>query len=221
MSRTASAVTVVLAALAGVVIGLVAAGIYLANLEPTYRSSCQFLVTSSEEIVGAGEALNAGRLAEIKVQDYADLALTRELADRIVERTDTPLTPEELQSRIESSAFDDSVRVRVTVSDPAAEGALLYARAYCDELQQYAQEVQPAPIEVLSFVLIDQAAAPTEPTGPPTAAVYLAGAMLGLAVGLSLAWMALWIAGGSRDADAVEAGRSQGLPRASDGNRGN
>ncbi|MEW1938004.1 polysaccharide biosynthesis tyrosine autokinase [Dietzia maris] len=168
--------------------GLVALGISLL-MPPTYQAKTQLYVT-----VSGGDSASAayqGSLgAQQRVQSYAALVNSSQVAQQVVDTAGIELTAGEVASKANATADAKTVLLNLAVTDVDPQRALEIARAY--------GEVLPAAIEKLEtpggggpalakLTVVNPPVLPTEQVSPKVGQNVLIGLAIGLALGAGLA----------------------------------
>lgn len=175
-----AAVTIV-GTLVGLIVSLLAT--------PKYQASIQFYVT-----VAAGDnaaAAYQGSLgAQQRVQSYAALLESTEVAEQVIRETGIEATPEQLVSATSASADAKTVILNLNVTDPDPSQALQIAQGYGEILPETINRLEtpegggPA---LAKLTVVNPPKVPSAPVSPRTEQNILIGAGLGLAAGLALA----------------------------------
>ncbi|GAA4749189.1 hypothetical protein GCM10025783_21790 [Amnibacterium soli] len=181
---------VLLAALvaAGAVAGLLVA----ATARPMYTASATSFVSVGRPSSvgslqqGASAALRAGRL-------YAALATSTPVLADVVEDLHLTATPEALAQRISARTVQDTVLLRIAVTDPSAAQASRIANGVQDRLARTGGALAPAVRQGTALTAIQPAVAPVVPSSPRALVDGATGALGG-----ATAWLLIALVGAVR-----------------------
>ncbi|MGY2083199.1 polysaccharide biosynthesis tyrosine autokinase [Blastococcus sp. SYSU DS0539] len=185
------------------VIGLLlggAAGAGMAMLmTPTYTSSTQLFVTSTDATTTTA-AFQGSQFSQNRVVSYVQLLTSERLAIEVIEAGGFDLTPDQVQNRIEASVVPDTTVLDIVVTDTSPERAQELAAAVAAEFAALVDEVEattttPTDPEVepvttvpVKVTVLDSPEVPEEPTDPNLYSNIAVGLLIGLLVGLALAY---------------------------------
>lgn len=153
--------------LLGVIGGVVAALLLTLLQVPQYTSNMQLIVSSRDSGTTAS-AFQGSQLSQNRVDSYAELITGNEVAGRVVERLQLPMSAGTLNDGITASAVPDTVLIDVSVTDTSAQRAQAIAAALADEFRGMVSDLEapaaggPPPVDV---TVTD---APTLPAAPQT-----------------------------------------------------
>jgi receptor protein-tyrosine kinase len=168
--------------------GLVAATIsYLTT--PLYTSSTQLFV-STPESASTLEAFQGNQLSQARVTSYASLLGSDELAGRVIDQLDLPVTRGQLSGQISAQAVPDTVLLDVWVTDPSPERAQQIAAAVGRQFPELVSELETPEGGGASPVKITVVRAPDVPgvpSSPNTKRNIALGLLAGLVVGAAIA----------------------------------
>jgi receptor protein-tyrosine kinase len=156
---------------------------------PLYTSHTQLFV-STRDSATTSEVFQGSQFSQQRVTSYAQLLTGEELAGRVVDRLDLPMSPTELAKEITATAVTDTVLIDVTVTDPSAERAQLIADGLGEEFITLAGELetaQPGGASPVKVTVTDSPEVPASPSSPQTARNIALGALVGLLIGAALA----------------------------------
>lgn len=178
--------TLVAAALIG---GLIALGMSLLTT-PTYQAQIQFYVTVAGGESAASAAYQGSLGAQQRVQSYAALVKSADIAQQVVEESGVDRTADEIASATSASADTETVLLRLDVTDSEPQVALDVASAFGEVLPRTINELEtpegdgPA---LAKLTVVDPPSLPTEPVAPRTTQNVGIGTILGLILGAALA----------------------------------
>lgn len=172
-------ILIVVATLLG---GLIALSMSLLTT-PQYQARIQFYVTVAGGENAATAAYQGSLGAQQRVQSYAALAKSSDIAGRVASEAEVDLTPAEVVSRTSASADAKTVLLTVAVSDDDPQRALELASAFGEVLPDAIAGLETpeggtAPLAKLTVV--NPPSLPSAPVSPQTTT----NVILGLAVGL-------------------------------------
>lgn len=168
--------------------GLLALGLSLLTT-PTYQSRVQFYVT-----VSAGDSASAayqGSLgAQQRVQSYAQLVKSADIAQEVVDAAGVDLTAAAVAREATATAGNRTVLLDVSVTDTSPERALSVAQGYGEVLPVAINRLEtpdgggPA---LAKLTVVNPPALPSSPVAPKTEQNVAIGIVLGLLAGVGLA----------------------------------
>jgi capsular exopolysaccharide synthesis family protein len=175
--------------LCAVVIGVGALGLSL--LQTKQYSSNARLFVSTAAADQDGSALNsAGQFAVTRVQSYANLISSRELASTVIQKLGINMTPEELADEVKASVAAQTVNLTITAKDPDPHQAQSIAQGYAEAMVNLISSVETpqgqstAPIKA---TIIDNASYNDSPVSPRKKRNIGLGLVIGLMLGLGQA----------------------------------
>lgn len=168
--------------------GMIALGASLLTT-PTYQAKLQFYVT-----VAAGDTAAAayqGSLgAQQRVESYAALVKSEQVAREVVEASGVDLTASEVAEKASATADSNTVLLNVTVTDSVPVRAVRIAEGFGQVLPAEVARLEtpdgggPA---LAKLTVVDPPKLPTSPVTPRTEQNTAIGLLLGLLVGVGLA----------------------------------
>jgi capsular exopolysaccharide synthesis family protein len=172
----------------GSVVALVGAAALLTALTPpTYSSEARLFVSSSQGGTGAYED---SLLSAKRVDTYAGLVNSRQIADRVITRLDLDMQAGDIANQVTATVVPDTVIIEVggTAEDPLEAQAL--TQVVAEEMSAYVTELETplgssrAPLKV---TVVDDAPFPATPDSPDPLRNLGLAAIVGLLLGLGLA----------------------------------
>lgn len=181
-----------IAAVAMVAVAIAAVTTFLAT--PIYQSTARLFVTTagSGESDSGSDAYQGGLFSQQRVSSYASLIRSRELASKVVKELDLDESPTDLAGRVKATALPNSVILDVTASDPDPKDAQAIAQAYADGMTDLIRELETQPGETvppIKATVVDGANLPTSPASPQPARNLAVGLILGLIIGVCVAFL--------------------------------
>ena len=177
----------------GVLIGgLAALGISLLAT-PKYESRIQFYVTVSGGENAAAAAYQGSLGAQQRVQSYAALVNSEDIARQVIESTGLPISVASVVDGTSATADANTVLLDVSVTDTRPETAFRLAEGYGDVLPKVISRLEtpdgggPA---LAKLTVVNAANLPERPVEPNTSRNLLAGLLVGLFGGLGAAVLA-------------------------------
>ena len=167
--------------------GLIALGASLL-ITPLYQAKIQFYVTAAGGEGGAA-AYQGSLGAQQRVQSYAALVESTDIARTVVEKTGINLDPEEVAQRATASADAKTVLLTVSVTDQQPVRALKIAEGYGVVLPESISDLEtpdgggPA---LAKLTVVNPPGLPADPISPQTETNVAIGAGLGLIAGVAL-----------------------------------
>jgi capsular exopolysaccharide synthesis family protein len=172
-------------------LSLIAAGALTYAQTPKYQSTARVFI--STEVTGNSTDAYAASLFSVqRVQSYAQLATSRELMQRVISRLNLDMTPDSLASKISSSVAQNTVIIDITVTDPTAEQAQKIAKAESEVFTDYLTELETPVDKSASPVkasVVDPASYDGKQVSPKPAANLAIAGVLGLLIGLGVAFL--------------------------------
>lgn len=177
---------------AGLLLGLVAAGVVSALAPTRYTATAQSFVAVAERVdgTGQGEIFQGSQFAVQRVKSYAPLAKSPDVLEPVIDQAGLDVTVAELGRRVSVSSAPETVLLDVAVTDADPQRAQQLADAISLRLGQVIEELetpQDATVSNVTISLARPAALPTSPSSPRVLLNLLLGGMTGLALGLVVA----------------------------------
>lgn len=174
--------------------------------ERQYQSTATLFV-ATQNGTSVSEAYQNNLFSQDRVNSYAGLATSEQVAARAVDQLKSPLTPGQLRGKVTALPREGTVLLDVNVADPDPAEAQAYANAIADQLVQVVSEVETSRrggTPTAAAIIVDDANYPTTPMGMKVWLRVLLGAVGGLAVGLLIAIAAGVLDKRLRARDSVE-----------------
>ncbi|MBO0842702.1 MAG: polysaccharide biosynthesis tyrosine autokinase [Nocardioides sp.] len=150
-----------------------------------YASTARLFVSTST--LEDTTALNqGGEFSQARVQSYADLVSSRELAQKVIDQLGLHDSADDLQDRVEATAVVNTVNLTITAKDTDPHRAQRITQAYAEQLSALIKRLETpagskekAPIQA---TIVD----PADFSATPVSPVPLRNVGIGLALGLLL-----------------------------------
>lgn len=174
---------------ASLVCGLAALGMSLL-ITPTYQAKIQFYVTVAGGDNAASAAYQGSLGAQQRVQSYAALVKSSDVASEVIKRQGLDLTPTQLVNTTTASADARTVLLDVIVTDTIPKRALELAEGFGDVLPETIDRLEspdgggPA---LAKLTVVNPPELPSAPIAPQTERNVAIGLLLGLMLGTAIA----------------------------------
>src|SRR3546814_18763987 len=104
-------------------------------MTPKYESKAEIFISSDAQTLAENTSATTGVL--YKISSYANLATHQEVLDRVSQKLDPPLSPDQLEGKVSAAAEATSVILTVQALDEDPAEAQRIARAASEVLAQY------------------------------------------------------------------------------------
>lgn len=164
--------------------------VFSARMTPQYAATAKVFVgpRTVEQDDAAGAFLSELTASQQYVTSYAEMLKSRPLAEIVVQRTQAPITPSELAERTETKIVPDTRLIEVTVTDPSPARAETYVNQMVDAFVKDEGGVFGGGSPITASVL-EQAIRPTDPVSPKPVQNGIIGGLLGLMLGVGVAFL--------------------------------
>jgi len=169
--------------------GLLALGASLLTA-PKYQAKIQFYVTVAGGENAAAAAYQGSLGAQQRVQSYAALVQSSEIAQQVIDRTGATTTADEVVSGTSATADAKTVLLNVAVTDSDPQRALDVAKGFAQVLPEAINRLEtpdgggPA---LAKLTVVNPPVLPTEAVAPKTAQNVAIGLSLGVIAGIGTA----------------------------------
>ncbi|MDS1114670.1 protein tyrosine kinase [Gordonia westfalica] len=166
-------------------------GMYFTSVD--YVSSARLFVTA-EGGTSVGESYQNNLFAEGRVNSYAQIATSEQVATRASEALEGAISPADLRSKTTALPVEDTVILTISVSGPSPQRAQSYAAAVAQQTVEVVQELETSRrggTSAASAVLYDEPGLPST-AGRPWMLWTAIGAGAGLVVGVVVALLLGW-----------------------------
>ncbi len=174
-----------------VVIGLVcmfAAFALTLTQTKMYSSSARLFVSTTTD--DANSLNQGGQFSIARVQSYADLVSSQELATSVINDLGLEMGPDELSESVSAKVATNTVNLTLTVTNPDPHLAQQIAQSYAENLSDMVRQLETPPGEETAPVkvtIVDQASFSDVPVSPKPARNAVLGLVAGLLLGFGLA----------------------------------
>lgn len=157
---------------------------------PVYQARLQFYVTVAGGENAAASAYQGSLGAQQRVQSYAALVESVEIAQQVIERTGLDATPDQVVDRTSATADARTVLLTVSVADSSPDRALTIAQGLGEVLPEAINRLEtpenggPA---LAKLTVVNPPVLPISPVEPKTEQNVAIGLVLGLLSGIGVA----------------------------------
>jgi polysaccharide biosynthesis transport protein len=173
---------IVAAVAVGILIGAVATQL----MTPEYRSTARLFVTTTGG-TSSTESYQGEQFSQQRTGSYAQLLMSEQLAQRVIDKLNLPMSASELASKIRAEIVPRTVLLDVSVSDTSPQRAADIAKALVPEFIAFtgSLETPAGQSEPRSTVtVVSDATTPTSPVSPKLSTNLFYGFFAGLVVGV-------------------------------------
>ncbi|MEX0426792.1 polysaccharide biosynthesis tyrosine autokinase [Nocardioides sp. DS6] len=154
-----------------------------------YASSARLFVSTSN--LDDASALNqAGQFSQARVQSYADLVSSRELAQQVISDLHLSTTPADLSGQVKATVATNTVNLTLTATDPDPHQAQSIAQSYAEHLTDMVRQLETPPGKKqapIKATIVDNASYSDAAVSPKPVRNIGLGVVLGLLIGFGLA----------------------------------
>lgn len=172
-------------------LGTAVGALIIIRSTPQYAATARLFVSTPSSDANA-QAYQGGLFSQQRVTAYADLIKGSTVAEKVIAELQLDETPAALVAQISAVAAPDSVILQVTATDPdparAQQLAQTTAEVFADFVAELENPANPAESPITANI-VDAAGLPTSPVSPRPLVTIGLGGVLGLLVGLGLAWL--------------------------------
>ena len=194
----------------GLLLGGGVAALATLLMTPTYTSSTQLLVTSTDASTTTA-AYQGSQFSQNRVTSYVQLLKSERLSEGVISELDLGIPAEDLQERIEASVVPDTTVLNVVVTDTSAERARDLTVTIAEQFSALVDEIETAttvspdpavppvvtvPVKV---TVLDTPEAATTPSSPSLERNIAVGVLVGLILGFATAYLRLRLDRSVRD----------------------
>lgn len=163
-----------------------------AGATPHYAAHVRLFVAVQQGSADIGNAYQGGLLSQQRVASYAELVASPAVTAEVIDRLDLRDTRADLQERITAEAVPNTVLITVTVTDPSPQQARRIADEIGSVFSRHVQELEAPAVgdtSLISVRVADAAEVATAPVSPQPIRNIAVAALLGLCVGVALAFL--------------------------------
>jgi len=167
-----------------------AAAVLTLSQTKQYASSARLFVSTSDS--DASGLNQGGQFSIARVQSYADLLSSRDLASTVIDDLGLDLTPTELTRLVKSSVATNTVNLTLTVTDTDAHEAQRIAQSYAQNLADMVRELETPPgasVAPIKATIVDNASYSPVAVSPKAARNVGLGVIVGLLLGFGFAML--------------------------------
>lgn len=176
--------------LAGVLLGTGAAGLYAARATPVYSSTTKLYASSTTNDANGSELVNSGLYARDQVKSYAQLVTTPAVLGQVIDILDLEVSAGELAEQVSVTVPLNTVVVEVTAHDDDPDRAAELAGAIATVLPGVVEGLEQrrkGKQGPMRLTVVQEPASPEFRDSPHVRVSLLAGLLLGLVLGVSVA----------------------------------
>jgi non-specific protein-tyrosine kinase len=161
-----------------------------ATAVPRYTASIQLFVSAKTGASDLANLAQGGQFTQQRVQSYADIINSPEVAEAVAARLNTGLSAKQIAREVSASAPLNTVLVNVNVTDRSPARAQAIANAVGDEFSSFVDTLETpngsssSPVKVS---VVKRASLPTVPSFPRKDLNLALGLLIGLAAGIAAA----------------------------------
>jgi capsular exopolysaccharide synthesis family protein len=174
------------------VLSVVAAMFVTARATPQYASTARLFISTPGSDTTGVDAYQGSLFSAQRVASYADLVTGKALAQRVVDSLHLSESPSGLSGQVTSKVVTGTVLLDVTVTDPDAVRAQRLANAVASQFTFYIVGLETTAGKTASPIkatVVDSAGLPGTPVSPEPVRNIALAAVLGLMVGLGVAFL--------------------------------
>jgi len=171
-----------------VAVGLLGAGALVATTTKTYRSSARLFV-NIPAARSTGEALQGVQLSAQLLQSYANVATSRASSAAVATKLGNRVTAGEVRRAVSADPQPDTLLIDVSARSSDRGLARDLANAAAQQLTLTIADLESGNAGAVQARIIDPAVTSSHPASPRPTKDVAAGLLLGLVVGLALAFV--------------------------------
>ncbi|CAN5815360.1 polysaccharide biosynthesis tyrosine autokinase [soil metagenome] len=162
---------------------------FSARITPTYDATAKvFVGPRSVEKNDAAGVLQELTASQQYVTSYAEILKSRPLAEIVVQKTGAPITPSELSEKTDTKILPDTRLIEVTVTDTNASRAQTYVNQMVDSFVADDGNLFGGGGAITASVF-EPALKPVDPVSPKPMQNGVIGGLLGLMLGVGIAFV--------------------------------
>jgi len=156
-----------------------------------YASSAKLFVSTTTADANDSSSINSGgQFSQARVQSYAGLVSSRELASTVIQKLHLNTTPDELSKDVSASVAVNTVNLTLTVTNPDAHQAQQIAQAYAEALTDLVRQLETPPGQTtapIKATIVDNASYSADAVSPKPVRNVGLGVVLSLLLGFGIA----------------------------------
>jgi capsular exopolysaccharide synthesis family protein len=154
-----------------------------ATLQRIYTTTSTLIIAQP----GRVQSFDTAQANEEVARSYADILASPNFANQVASAIGGHVTGEKIQSQVTIQSVAQTQLLKISAEDPSPKRAKRIADTYAGQFVKYAPVL--ATQTKANVALADAAPVPTSPSRPKPVLYALAGAILGLAAGIALAFL--------------------------------
>lgn len=170
---------------------------------PVYEASIKLLVGQEQQRDVSGSLGSDVQGLQQLTLTVTDLVSTRPVAEAVIERLNLRMSAEEFLENIEVEQVANTQSIQVSYKDPSPERARDVANAVGDTFSEQVSEVSPS-ANAITATVWERAMTPEEPVSPNPIRNGLLALLLGLMLGVGLAFLLEYLDDSWRSPEEVE-----------------
>ncbi len=168
-----------------------------------YEASIKLLVGQEQRSGTASQLGSDVQGLQQLTQTVADLVNTRPVAEAVIDRLDLEVSPEGFLENLGVEPVANTQTIQVSYTDPDPEQAQEIANTVGDVFSEQVSEVSPS-ANAITATVWEQAVAPDEPVSPDPVRNGALALVLGLMLGVGLAFLLEYLDDSWRSPEEVE-----------------
>jgi capsular exopolysaccharide synthesis family protein len=162
----------------------IVAALVSATLQKVYSTSSTLVVRQNND----AQSFDAVQAAQVVARTYADILKSSNIAQLAATRLGGSQTKDEISSAVSVETVPETLLIKITAEDPSPTHAQEIANAYAEVFRDYAR-TNLDDTTGSSVRVGDRAAIPDSPVRPKPTLYTLLATLMGLALGLALAFL--------------------------------
>ena len=178
---------------ASLVVCVLASSAFVLTSTKKYEATAQiFVSTSGADDTNTAALAQGNTFVQARVQSYTSVALSPSVTSKVIAKLGLRITSDQLAAEITADAPLNKVLINIHVVNTSPTLAARLANAVADQFNSVVQsleQVKSAGASPVKLTVIQPAQTPTNPVSPKTTLDIALGVLLGLIIGLGLAFM--------------------------------